>query len=402
MQLTWLLILIQALFEGATDLYLPAMPQMADFFGIQDHYMHTTISIYLVGFGLSGLIFGPLSDRIGRRPVLLYSLGAILLGSIFCSLATDFTMLMVARFVQGLGSGSCSTICTAIVRDVFEEKQASKVYSSIGAVVALTPMVAPIIGGGIITFFPFQTIFWLLTGITLLFLSFTYFSFKESYHPTIESSSFFNSYKSLLNRQVVLCSLTSAATYGALWAWIVEAPFYFMKVMNVDPAHYGYYMSLGPLSYSLGTLLNKKAITKLGVFKMLRIGVFMMVIGSTLALVSILVTDNLWVIYPPICLFSAAMALVFANTTTLNLSAVPGNRGTASAFLNAVEIVVASFTITCISYFHDTTLKPAIICMVLASYACLVIVRKKHFRFNPHKVSNENREEDNVLLGKKA
>ena len=122
-RLTPILLMFAVLsFEMSTDLYVPSLPEMGSYFHVSDAAVQTTISAYLLGFALLGLLAGPLSDRLGRRPVMIGCMAVFSLGSIACWLAPSMSSLIASRFIQGLGAGMSMVVSTAILKDIYDEK----------------------------------------------------------------------------------------------------------------------------------------------------------------------------------------------------------------------------------------------------------------------------------------
>ena len=174
--LVWLVALSIALVEMATDIYAPSLPQIAEYFNSPSHFCALTISFNLIGLSLSGLIYGPLSDRLGRRPVMLGGITLFFVGGVLCLFSPNITWLIVARFIQGCGGGVALVVGMASIYDTFKGSQCAKVLSRLGMVIALSPGLAPVLGGKIAAAYSWHMIFMVISiagfgaGVLLCFL----------------------------------------------------------------------------------------------------------------------------------------------------------------------------------------------------------------------------------------
>lgn len=380
-RLTPILLMFAVLaFEMSTDIYLPSLPEMGHFFQVNDAAVQTTLSGYLLGFALLGFIAGPLSDRIGRRPVTLGSLAIFAGGSIGCWFASTMGALIMARFAQGIGAGMAMVVMTAILRDIYDEKNCSRILSSVGMVVALSPMVAPIIGGKVADLWGWKSCFFIiaLTG-TLIWFAIG-MSLKESLSPEdrLANRTHFSfrflmtTYGHLLRRrEVVAFALISAITYGGLWAWIVEAPFYMINQIGIPSVDYGYYAAVGPGAYIFGMFLNRRFVIRGGLEPLLTFGLWLMIIGASLTLIAaIYLPFSLVAIYLSFSLYCIGLAPVFANAATKAVSVIPSQRGSASAMLSTLEMAISSLCALLASFLSNGTLVPCTVMMLVSGVLC--------------------------------
>lgn len=383
-------------FEMSTDIYLPSLPEMGRFFMAPDGIVQMTLSGYLLGFSLLGLIAGPLSDSIGRRPVILGSMATFAIASIWCWGASTMTGLIIARFTQGIGAGMAMVVSTAILKDIYNEKNFSRILSTMGMVIALSPMVAPILGGKIADIWSWKSCFFLIALIaSAIWVSMAIcleeslsFEHRKSQKPFSSGLLLLETYGQLLKqRKVIMFSLISAITYGGLWAWIVEAPFYFINELGIKSANYGYYAAIGPGAYVLGTIFNRRCVAFYGVERMLACGLWLMATGAILTLLVTLYWPlSLVGLYVSFSLYAIGLAPVFANAATKAVSVIPSLRGGASALLNTFEMGISSLCTFIVSLFSNETLVPCAVMMLSCSLLCAALFFKL-----PLKVTDEAR-----------
>jgi DHA1 family bicyclomycin/chloramphenicol resistance-like MFS transporter len=370
-------------FEMSTDLYLPSLPEIGRFFSVSDAAVQTTLSAYLLGFALLGLIAGPLSDSIGRRPVLLTSMTIFAAGSICCWMAPTMTGLILARFAQGIGAGMTMVVSTAILKDIYDERNFSRILSTIGTVIALSPMVAPIIGGKIADVWGWKSCFFLIAVVGTSIWIAMIICLRESLSQEIRTPQktplsgrlLLDMYGQLLRRrEIITFALISAVTYGGLWVWIVEGPFYLINRLGIQSVYYGYYYMVGPAAYILGTILNRKCVVYYGIERMLSLGLCLMIFGSGFALLAALYYPlSLVMLFIPFSIYEIGLALVFANATTKAVAVISSQRGGASALLHTLEMGVSSLCVLIVSLFSNGTLVPCTIMMLTSGVICALM-----------------------------
>nr|WP_320040849.1 MFS transporter [uncultured Desulfobacter sp.] len=167
-QIVAMLALLSAFPPLSTDLYLPALPHVAEALHTNQTLANLTLSLFLVFFALGILIWGPVSEKYGRKPILLTGLVLYTLGSAGCALSTNAAMLIVSRIVQGFGGGAAEAVATAMVKDMYSGRKRESVLAFVMAMVVVAPVVAPVAGAMILKVTTWDIIFWLLTGIGVL------------------------------------------------------------------------------------------------------------------------------------------------------------------------------------------------------------------------------------------
>ncbi|MBI1954532.1 MAG: multidrug effflux MFS transporter [Proteobacteria bacterium] len=375
----FLLVAIHILFDSSTDLYLPSLPEMAYFFNVSDPVIQRTLSSYLWGFALAGLFGGSFSDHFGRRPIILLALTIFVIGSLICWISTSIIAFIIARFIQGLGGGAAIVVAIAIVKDCYDNAKASKIFSQIGMVVALSPMIAPIVGGEIGLYWGWRAIFLVILSASIVTLLICYKKLPESLsvHEDKKFSwkkSFSHYFQLLKNFHVVGFASISAIIYAALWCWIAEGPFFIIKELHIPPHHYGYYAAIGPIAYIMGTILNQRLVEYMGIDKVLRFGLIISNIGVFgLIFVLFYLPVTLVSLYTPLIVFAVGMALVFANATTCAVDVEDYQRGCASAILSTFEIGFAGITVFIVGLFHDGGLMPAATLMCIGTILAFIV-----------------------------
>lgn len=226
-----ILVLISSLGHVSTDLYLPSLPAIAENLQASFQSVKLTISIYVLGFAIAPLIYGPLSDGIGRRKPLIAGLIIYLIGSLICFSAQNIQLLIAGRLLQGIGAGAGTTLFRSILRDLFSGDKLAR-YGSYSALVTVGALAAaPIIGGYLQLYLGWRSNFIFLFCITFLALISVSFIIPETnqhLHPEhLTAKKIKSNFFTLVSNPIfVSYSLINFLTYGAILAWLLQVPFY--------------------------------------------------------------------------------------------------------------------------------------------------------------------------------
>jgi len=231
----------------STDMYAPSLPDLAIWFDTTPTNVKLTISLNLLAFGLAQLIHGPLSDRFGRRPVMLISLLFVALFSLACAMATSIEQLIVARILLGLAAAAEAVLGLAILKDLYSEKQQVKALALLGMVIAVTPAVAPILGGYLHVHLGWQSNFHVIASMALLAFAVIWKFLPESAVIDPDALKFkrvYNGYRQLLNNaDFVMNSSTLGIALGLIFVFVTAAPFVLIDLLGVAVDRFGYYQA---------------------------------------------------------------------------------------------------------------------------------------------------------------
>lgn len=280
-----------------TDLYLPAMPSMVDFFNSTENMVQNSIAAYLFGLVISALVYGPISDSYGRRPLLLIGFAAFLLSSTSLIFTSDIDMFILLRFIQGCGGGVSIALGPAIIRDCFNEKESSKVIAQMSIVILLTPAIAPILGGYLTTYFGWQSCFKFITAV--VFLAFVCISllFPETTNPEkrprLNIKNIATNYLSLFtNQSFMLFVLVHSLPSAALWCLITVMPFIYINHMDVETHNFGFYIFTQIMVSIAGSYYVQRVVIEKGPIVIMQIGIKLAFLGSFTLLMSSLLAPT--------------------------------------------------------------------------------------------------------------
>ena len=356
-----LLISASAVSILSTDLYTPSLPHLQGYFGAEAEAVQLTMSLNLLGFALAQLIYGPLSDRLGRRPILLGGMFGFALTTLACALAPDLGSLTLARVLQGATACTEVVVGYAVIRELYDESGAVKVLGAYGMAVALAPAVGPLIGGQMHVAFGWRSNFYLLVVlITVVTLLIWRYLPETLAHPDREATrprKVLAGYGALLaNGPFMTYTLILGGTLAALFAFITEGPFLFIEGLGVATERYGYYYAAVVLAYFFGAMGANRAAGRLPVDLIAAAGLVLATLGPVALLVlTALGQVGVLSFTTALSAFAAGLGLVFASAPVRAFDVCLGGRGLASAMLGAVQIALGAVGALLVSWLHDGT-----------------------------------------------
>ena len=338
-----LLALLTALGPLSIDMYLPALPQMAHDFGVSTQMIANTLPAYFLGLAVGQLIYGPVSDRIGRKPPLYFGLSLYVIASIACVFASHEWMLIVSRIFQALGGCVGVVIARAAIRDRLDIQTSAQAFSSMMIVMSIAPIVAPMLGGLILTFFHWQMIFVCLAVIGVICWLCIHFFFTESL--TVERRLKLSVYQVTTLYAAILKDdsfrvpmMAGCLTGAALFCYISSASAVFMGQYGLSQQQFSYAFAMIAGGIILMSSLNKHLNTRLGVLQRLRLGGAIQYVGTLIILTAGLMT------HAPLALlmfglFLAVSGIGFTspNAMALAMSKQAARAGTASAIMGSMQ-----------------------------------------------------------------
>ncbi|MBY0501493.1 MAG: multidrug effflux MFS transporter [Alphaproteobacteria bacterium] len=366
----FMLILIIATAEMATAIYTPSLSTVAGYYHVSEAIAQWTVSINLLGLALSGPIYGPWSDCYGRRTVLRIGMGLFLLGSLLSLAANSINVLLAARFVQGLGAGVAVVVAFAVVRDLFDEKKSAQVLSYMGMAIALSPGLAPVLGGYLTHHHGWKMCFGFVSFVAAILVLLLFFWMPETL-PEKKRSHFSlknigRGYKKVFqNNHFLALSLIPCLMIGALWALISGLPVLFTGYLDVPIKHYGYYGFSGVAFYILGTFINSKLVHTFALKTLLLGGLCFCFISTTLLMGAGYKEVNNPLILQALCWpFPFGLAFILPNGTALAFSEVQEGLGTSSALLGSLEMALGAFGVFLVGQFFKGTIIPIAMIML--------------------------------------
>ncbi len=374
-----LLAAVVALGPLTIDMYLPAMPGMAAILQASTSQVQLTISSYLLGFSLFHLVCGPLADRYGRRPILLGGLGLYLVASLACARASSIDELILLRFLQGAAACVGPTLGRAIARDLYGPHRAARALAYIAMIMALAPAVAPTLGGFMLEFYSWSSIFVALTVYALIVMGCIAVWLPESLpqaqalHPVQIGRNYL---QLLQNSHFMTITLASALVYAGMIAFLSGSSFIFIDMMGVPARYFGTLFLATVIGYVAGNALSTRLSRDRDSEQVMWIGARIAALAGLLMLCATEVWFHPVSILLPMAGFSMALGIVLPHSMAAALRPFPHMAGTASALFGFIQMAVSSAGGALVGIYLTDSARPMILVIFgLSTVSCWLIRR---------------------------
>jgi DHA1 family bicyclomycin/chloramphenicol resistance-like MFS transporter len=381
--MTVLLGALTAVGPMSMDIYLVSVPTMTEAFHASVSQVQLTLSLYMAGFAIGQLIYGPISDRFGRRPALLLGLTLHVVASVICTLATRIEILIAARLLQSVGVCGCFVVARAVVRDLHTRERAARLLSYMGMVTGMAPIVAPIIGSYLHVAFGWRANFAFVTlygAVALLVVVFMFGETNLRRDPAaMDPRRIARNFALLLgHRNFIGFACTAAAMSGALFAFISGASLVFLRVFAFEERYFGYLFGLVMLGNISGAAIGGRLVMRYGIEGLLRRGVILaMTAGVGMAVLAWANVDHAAAVLVPMFLFMFGFSLVLPQAMAGAMSPFPQMAGNASALLGVFQFTIASLVGVWVGAAFDGTQRPmaeAIGAMTVLSWLAFTLI----------------------------
>lgn len=375
--------LLSALPPLATDIGLPAIPNLQANFGVSIGQATQTLTLFLLGFSIGPVLFGPLSDRYGRKPLLLFGVGLFSLAAFACVFASHIGELLAVRFVQGIAAGAAAALPAAIVRDVFSGREALSRQSYVALVMGVAPLVAPLLGAGLLQVGDWKLIYESIgilgAGLFLLAL----FGYVETKDFTATSGQSRNvlkqaadAYSSLFrNKRYLLNAGLLATTFGTMFAYITGSSAVFIDMLGLPNTIYGVIFAITAAGTICGAASNGRLVGILGEEKLLRAGVCGSLLVNALLLTLALAGTKSPLLITA-CVFGSnfCSGIVMPNATHQALQTVGHIAGSASALQRSLQFLSGAGAGALVGFIAGNQLMGMAITMTLFAGAGIVLL----------------------------
>jgi MFS transporter, DHA1 family, multidrug resistance protein len=383
--LTLLLSFLTALGPLSTDMYLPSLPDIVHSFGASVERVQLTFASYLFGFAVGQIIYGPVSDRCGRRPVLLLAIVLYGIATIACALAPSIDTLIAARFVQALGGAGAVVLSRAVVRDIYSGVRAGRELSLMGSITAFAPIAAPMIGGLLQTAFGWRASFLLLISFAVVAGAVATFLLPETLKKRTPGPFSLRGmlalYRSVLAHAGFRANLgIVTAVFIGLFAWVAGAPVVMQgAVYGLSPITFGITFAIGAGGYMAGTFIASRIVMRLGLDRMMGIGVVMMAFGG-LCMVAVLALGLAHVIWfvGTMTIYLAGLGFALPASMAGALTPFPDRAGTASSVLGFTQQSAAALTAASIGLYLGQSAWPVALVVAAMGVVAYVIWALTH------------------------
>lgn len=362
---------IAALPPLAVDMYLPAMPQIALSLDVELSVIQNSLSVFLLGFGLGMLCFGPFSDRFGRRPMALCGLTGFLIASLLVTLSDSATMFLQFRFLQGFLGSAATVNVPAMIRDCYG-KDTAKGMSSVMMIMLIAPLVAPLLGSFALMLGSWHAIFASLTLYAAILVVLTWWRLPET-RPELapgERRTMFGNYRIILaNHRVWLDLLTYILLALAFFTYLTSASFLYITWHGASETLFGFLFAATALSLIIANVVNVRLVTRVGTRRMMLTGLYLAMGFAGVFTAFANAMGLYWMVAVLFCI-TGCLGMAWVNADALVVIEFPKQASSASAVIGTLRFGVGSLAGPLLAWAYDGTALPAAViiafCLVFA------------------------------------
>ena len=371
-RLILLLAATSAMGPAAMQILLPALPVIAENYAVSNDIAQLTLSLSMLAIALGTLCYGPLSDKYGRKPIMILGLTVTLIGSLLCFYADSIEFLIVGRFVQAFGGAVGLVLARAIVRDVYPADEAARVIATLVMVMVVVPMLSPALGGEMMLRFGWESVFLVIATVSTITLIVLIAALPETLVNPAEFEgigSMVGTFKSLLQsssfRGYAFCVSFVSVVF---FSFISAAPEIMVTVLQRPPTEYGYYFIMIPLGFMAGNYTARHFGRRVDIDVMINLGGVFALAGIGLAILAQLIGFN-----QPVALFAPIALAVFGNGITLPnaqaaaINEFPNLAGSASGLTGFMQMSFSAVAAQTVALIFNGTVYPLLLMMLTAS-----------------------------------
>jgi len=341
---------LAALGPLCTDLYLPALPQMAHELNTNTATSQLSLTTGLLGLGLGQLIFGPLSDKYGRMRPLLWSLALLFAASVWCAVAPSIEQLIVARLLQGIAGAGGAVLSRAVARDMYNGHELTKFFALLMLVNGLAPIVAPVLGGGLLNFMNWRGIFGALGVISVLLFTSSLLKLHETLPAERRSQggvmAMVRAIGGLLkDRQFMGLCLAQGFTMAGMFAYIGASPFVLQQIYGLSPQMFSLCFAINGVGLVLAAQISTRLSGKFGELALVKAGLSIAALGSISLVIAASLHAPLVTLLVPLFFSVITIGIVGPNASSLAMQTQGKNAGSASALIGVCMFALGSISV---------------------------------------------------------
>jgi MFS transporter, DHA1 family, 2-module integral membrane pump EmrD len=383
----FLVLMLMVLMQTTMDLYVPSLPAITKIFHSNAASIQLTLSLFMLGLGISHMFYGPLSDKIGRKPPLVFGIGLSIFGSLCCFLAPSVLLLIIGRFLQGFGIGCCGSVGRSLVRDLFTDKALAKIGSYVGIVSIFIMVASPTLGGYIQEHFGWRAnfLFLLIFGLVIWLVALRVLSeTNKHFNPDATKIKVMRANYATLLRSRVFLGYTLCACFASagLVSYLTIAPFLFQDVLQLSPIEFGQLTVFIAGAICLSGIINSQLVMRKGVSYMVLVGVVFMIIGGlSMLCLALWGMKHILAIMIPVSLFSMGAGFTFINSFAGAFHPFPQIAGTVGALYASMQdlsAALASGFIAAIKSYGQFSLAVILLILGLSSLAAWSLTAQEY------------------------
>jgi MFS transporter, DHA1 family, multidrug resistance protein len=371
--------MLSAIGPFSIDMYLPAFPDIAKHLDTTVAQVTLSLSSFFIGISAGQLLYGPLLERFGRKKPLYVGLCIYLIASFGCAMAASVNALIVLRLLQALGGCVGMVAARAMVRDLFEVKDNAKIFSTLMLVVAVSPIIAPTLGGYITAVLGWRFVFAMLMIVALIIIAGIYFLLPESKKPdpnfSLRPGPIIRNYSGVIRHpQFYTYALTAAISAAGLYAYIGGSPYVFMEIYKVNEKQYGWIFALIAMGLIGASQINSVLLKNYTSEQLIKVALACQcVIGAAMVLITLLGWNDVFITIFLLFIFLSSQGFIFPNASALSLASFGHNAGSASALMGAIQMGIGACTSALVSILQNHTALPMTGVMACCAIAALSV-----------------------------
>ena len=371
-KIVFILGLLVMLMPLSIDMYLPALPVISAQFGVPAGSAQMTLSTYILGFALGQLLYGPMADSLGRKPVILGGTLVFAGAAVACALAQTIDHLIFMRFLHGLAAAAASVVINALMRDIYPKEEFSRMMSFVMLVTTIAPLVAPMVGGAVLVWFSWHAIFWILALAALLASAMIFFFIDETLPPEHRQKfhirTTIGNFASLFRHKRVLSyMLASGFSFAGMFSFLSAGPFVYIELNHVSPQHFGYYFALNIVFLFVLTIINSRFVRRVGALNMFRAGLWIQFVMAVWLVVSAFLGVGFWALVIGVAAFVGCVSMISSNAMAVILDEFPHMAGTASSLAGTFRFGIGAIVGALLSMATFTTAWPMLWAMAFCA-----------------------------------
>jgi DHA1 family bicyclomycin/chloramphenicol resistance-like MFS transporter len=373
--------MLTALGPLSTDLYLPSLPAIARAFGSHEADVQLTLSMFLFGFAAGQLFYGPLSDRLGRKPVLLAGLGIYVVASAVCAIAPAIPWLVTARFAQAFGASAPIVLARAVVRDLYEGRRAGQELSRMGTIMGLVPAIAPVLGGFLERGFGWRSTFVVCFAFGVTLAAVVVLALPETIPQKSDAGlslpAILRGFGALLADRAYRIHVGLAAlTYAGLFAFISGSSFVLQGVYGLSAIPFGFAFAFCVIGFIGGTLIAQRLVASRGLAGTMSVGVGCLAAGG-LAMVAatLLGSGSPFEVVLPMSLYMVGVGLTLPQAAASAIMPFPQQAGAASSLLGICQMTLAALVGMGVGHVVGASALPLAATIAATGVAALALLR---------------------------
>ncbi|MDU6412341.1 MAG: Bcr/CflA family multidrug efflux MFS transporter [Yersiniaceae bacterium] len=376
--LVFILGLLSMLMPLAIDMYLPSMPVIAKEFGVSGGSVQMTLSAYVLGFAIGQMFYGPMADSLGRKPVILGGTLVFALAGAACAMAQSVDQLVHMRFLHGLSAAAASVVINALMRDMFTKDEFSRMMSFVVLVMTVAPLLAPMMGGGLMVLFSWHAIFWSMAGAALVAAVLVMLFIRETlpkerrqkFHLRTTVGNFASLFR---HKRVFSYMLASGFSFGGMFSFLSCGPFVYIDLNGVSTQHFGFYFALNVVVMVVLTVFNSRNVRRTGSMKMFRLGLTIQFVMGLWLLASTALGLGFWALVAGVAGYVGCIAMVTSNAMAVIMDDFPHMAGTAASLAGTLRFGTGALVGSVLSMLPAHSAWPMVSAMAFCITAAMLL-----------------------------